>query len=397
MVVKKIHLYALSILLFIACFVALNKKYDPFYRVNGINNDNRALIEKYLDSKQQAYLIDNAIAVNLFIKYIEVPGFRLENYQFYNLLDKARLFPDVASLITNTNAIAIRLSIAFGDKAYQYCESLVSDNLVLAYLEKASFTFQNSNYYQIVRALYDNDDYQYIDHANTYALKLQNYNITSAKEKEETLKTLVNNYDKNSLHMLLTTPLQEGTTIVFQPRKNNVVIDQNHFIGSYEPNNIVEVLDISRSTYSSMYLDEGAYQSLKRMYKDLQAACGTGVILKKAYRNYSILSLHEDPTTLEKAGYSEFQLGTTVAFQHLNYSNEDFSRTDSYRWLLDNSYRYGYILRYPIDKETITHKPYQNNIFRYVGEPLAATLHAHNWTLEEYNMQPTNQIEAIGE
>ena len=119
MVVKKIHLYALSILLFIACFVALNKKYDPFYRVNGINNDNRALIEKYLDSKQQAYLIDNAIAVNLFIKYIEVPGFRLENYQFYNLLDKARLFPDVASLITNTNAIAIRLSIAFGDKAYQ--------------------------------------------------------------------------------------------------------------------------------------------------------------------------------------------------------------------------------------------------------------------------------------
>ncbi len=56
--------------------------------MNGINNDNRALIEMYLDDEEQEYLIENAIAVNEFIKYIEIPDFNLMNYKFYNALDK---------------------------------------------------------------------------------------------------------------------------------------------------------------------------------------------------------------------------------------------------------------------------------------------------------------------
>ena len=45
MKLKRWHLYLIVTLCFITAFVSINRKYDRFYRVNGINNDNRALIE----------------------------------------------------------------------------------------------------------------------------------------------------------------------------------------------------------------------------------------------------------------------------------------------------------------------------------------------------------------
>ena len=47
MKLRRWHLYAYASLCFILAFTTLNLKYDRFYRVNGINNDNRALIEQY--------------------------------------------------------------------------------------------------------------------------------------------------------------------------------------------------------------------------------------------------------------------------------------------------------------------------------------------------------------
>ena len=53
-------------------------------------------------------------------------------------------------------------------------------------------------------------------------------------------------------------------------------------------------------------------------------------------------------------------------------------------WLEKNSWRYGYIQRYPAGREQITERPYQPWHFRYVGEELAAVLFRNHWTLEEY-------------
>ena len=67
MKLKRWHLYLIVTLCFTIAFISINRKYDRFYRVNGINNDNRVLIEKYLDEKEQSYLIDNQISIDLFI------------------------------------------------------------------------------------------------------------------------------------------------------------------------------------------------------------------------------------------------------------------------------------------------------------------------------------------
>lgn len=54
-------------------------------------------------------------------------------------------------------------------------------------------------------------------------------------------------------------------------------------------------------------------------------------------------------------------------------------------WLEKNSWRYGYIQRYPAGREHITGVPYEPWHFRYVGEELAGVLFHNKWTMEEYD------------
>lgn len=366
-------------------------KYDPYYRVNGINNDNRALIEQYLTKEQQQYLIDNSIAVDKFIKYIKIPEFNLQNYEYYNMLDRAKLFGSPEDLIINTNAIVSRLEVSFGGRSLQRCQTLITNNLVMAYSNQQPFDFENIDYYQIVRVLYGNDDYSYVENTNTYIMKLHKEGFLTKDTKEETLRVLTDSYDKSSLHMLLTTPLQDGTNIVFDPTGLDVVVDQNYFIGSYEPKqkSIGPVIDIPRPDWTAFLLDNDAHTHLKELFDDLRKNCddGRGAYINRGFVEYNILLNKENRGILENPGFNEYQLGTTVVFQHKNKDEEHFNESATYQWLLENAHLYGYIIRYPEGKQEITGKEFRSNIFRYVGVELATLLHQSSWTLEEYNNQ----------
>ena len=82
MKLKTWHLFAIISILFVCSFFIVNQKFDKFYRVNGINNDNRVLIETYLTEDEQEYLIENQIQIDLFIDYIKEPDFLLKNYHY---------------------------------------------------------------------------------------------------------------------------------------------------------------------------------------------------------------------------------------------------------------------------------------------------------------------------
>ena len=98
MKLKSWHLYVLATLCFLFAFTSLNMKYDRFYRVNGIDNDNRSLIEKYLDKEEQDYLIDHGISVDEFIDYITYDQFHLQYYQYYNELKEAKKYDSLENL-----------------------------------------------------------------------------------------------------------------------------------------------------------------------------------------------------------------------------------------------------------------------------------------------------------
>ena len=68
---KRKYLFITVIALFIVSFYTINLRFDPFYRVNGINNDNRMIIEKYLSKEEQKYLVENRIPLYQFMKYMQ--------------------------------------------------------------------------------------------------------------------------------------------------------------------------------------------------------------------------------------------------------------------------------------------------------------------------------------
>lgn len=105
---------------------------------------------------------------------------------------------------------------------------------------------------------------------------------------------------------------------------------------------------------------------------------------KKIYENYYTKDNSENVDTYSaRPGHSEHQTGLAI---DINSINENFTNTKEWQWLSDNSYKYGFILRYPKDKESITGYTYEPWHYRYVGTTLAECCYNNNkWiTLEEY-------------
>ncbi|MBQ8135312.1 MAG: M15 family metallopeptidase [Clostridia bacterium] len=82
-----------------------------------------------------------------------------------------------------------------------------------------------------------------------------------------------------------------------------------------------------------------------------------------------------------RPGHSEHQSG--LAFD-VNTTSFAFIGTPEAQWLAENSYRYGFIIRYPEGKEDITGYSYEPWHIRYVGKEFAETIYKSGLTLEEY-------------
>lgn len=64
--------------------------------------------------------------------------------------------------------------------------------------------------------------------------------------------------------------------------------------------------------------------------------------------------------------------------------SESFGDTAAGRWMAENAHYYGFIVRYPADKEYITTIEYEPWHFRYVGVEAATVMYNEKLTLEEF-------------
>lgn len=85
-------------------------------------------------------------------------------------------------------------------------------------------------------------------------------------------------------------------------------------------------------------------------------------------------------------GTSEHHTGLAMDIVTPSYQTLDakYDQTDAAKWLLNNAYKYGFILRYPKDKEDITKIAYEPWHYRYVGEEHAKIMKEKNLCFEEY-------------
>lgn len=127
------------------------------------------------------------------------------------------------------------------------------------------------------------------------------------------------------------------------------------------------------------------------------AATGVNLELISAYRSYAEQASQFLDAIRRKGiastvnynaleGRSEHQLGLALDFG--DGVTKDFSlafaKSAAGVWLAQNAYNYGFILRYPSGRESVTDYAYEAWHYRYVGIETAALCFANNWTLEEY-------------
>lgn len=86
-------------------------------------------------------------------------------------------------------------------------------------------------------------------------------------------------------------------------------------------------------------------------------------------------------TIIMPPGSSEHNLGYAMDIVCVD---EWFEDTDEFQWLMDNAADYGFILRYPKDKQDITKVTYEPWHWRYVGVEAAKEMKATGQVLEEY-------------
>ena len=93
-------------------------------------------------------------------------------------------------------------------------------------------------------------------------------------------------------------------------------------------------------------------------------------------------------------GTSEHQLGLALdIIDNRNWNlDESQARMPTQQWLMENSWRYGWILRYPDEKSEITGIIYEPWHYRYVGRVVAAEIHELDVCLEEYLMMLTTGV-----
>lgn len=154
-----------------------------------------------------------------------------------------------------------------------------------------------------------------------------------------------------------------------------------------------------------MRADERCVEELKQMLADC-AAEGNQPYICSAYRSRDtqqelydnkIQRLIDDGTDPEAAprlaarevaapGTSEHELGLAFDIVDINYQilDEGQENTPTAKWLMENAWRYGFILRYPAETEDITGVAYEPWHYRYVGQGAAEQIMQLGVTLEEY-------------
>lgn len=171
-------------------------------------------------------------------------------------------------------------------------------------------------------------------------------------------------------------------------------------------NSVPEDLEITLTSLKSGHaVDERCYADLQEMMDDCRAA-GLSPLICSSYRtqekqeqlfNAEVNALLAQGLSEEEAketagtaiavpGTSEHQLGLAVDIVDINNQKLDSSQEETpvQQWLMENSWNYGFILRYPSDKSEVTGIMYEPWHYRYVGKEAAEFIYENNICLEEY-------------
>ena len=235
----------------------------------------------------------------------------------------------------------------------------------------------------------NNETPVYIDHMDEFNIKESNY-IESNYERyiaykkkhsdysDDKIITYVNiGLDHDFYTNMMETDMSDGYLIIcnkYHKLKNNYVPDL-----------------VSLDGYGGGKMERVAAKHFKEM-SNAAKKDGISIYNVSGYRSYTTQTYlyngyvsrngkAKADTFSARPGTSEHQTGLAT---DVNSVSDSFANTSAYKWLIKNSHKYGFILRYPKGKEFITGYKYEPWHYRYVGVEVAKVIYEKNITYEEY-------------
>ncbi len=306
--------------------------------------------------------IDCENSYDKLIEYYTLDDFKLEN------LDKYVNFKNKYSTIENSNIIKL-----INNELEEYIENSNTDQ---------SLKDENNKDY-IVNFLLNliNEKYYKKDNLERYV----NY---YSKNNNLTSKEIVANVNSN-----LDTTFYENYESTDTSKDTLMIVNKHYKIeNNYKPDNLVTVL--SEHGYPNK-IRADVYEEFKKMYNAAKND-NVSIFIASPYRSYSDQNAlytyyvntdgkQNADTYSARPGFSEHHTGLAMdLIPEYGLDLDTFENSDGFKWMQENAYKYGFILRYPKDKEYITGYIYEPWHYRYVGINAATTIKNEGLTFEEY-------------
>jgi D-alanyl-D-alanine carboxypeptidase len=169
---------------------------------------------------------------------------------------------------------------------------------------------------------------------------------------------------------------------------------ENSLDNNYIPDDLVKpnIRFLKNTDDEAKLMDKEVATALENLFECAKSK-GITLIGSSAYRSYKSQvrifkeSIKENGKNYAEKyvaipGQSEHQSG--LAVDVTNEARAMGKESIEAKWLSENSYKFGFILRYPEGKEDITGYNYEPWHIRYVGEDVAKYIYENDLTLEEY-------------
>ncbi len=176
-------------------------------------------------------------------------------------------------------------------------------------------------------------------------------------------------------------------------KEDQILVNKFNYLKSdYIPDDLVTIS--TQYAYDDNQIRAHVNDAYVKMWKDAKAD-GVLIIASSSFRKYEWQDILFKRYTLQKGeayaesvsarpGHSEHQTGLTMDILTNNTTMATFDETEAFAWLSKNSYKYGFILRYPKGKSYLTGYSYESWHYRYVGKEAAEKMYKENITFDEY-------------
>ncbi len=220
----------------------------------------------------------------------------------------------------------------------------------------------------------------------------KNYLSRYLKYKKEN-KNLSDEQIIKNVNMNLDLKQYEDTIKAKNLNTEKVLVNKYYYLEEdYVPDNLEEIN--KQYALNGMKLVDVAKEAFEDMAKDAKKEDLT-IVAMSSYRSYDyqvdLYNRYAKKDGTEAAdtysgrpGHSEHQTGLAVDVYNEEKDYTNFEKTDEYEWMIKHAHEYGFILRFPKDKEKETGYHFESWHYRYVGQEIAKYIKEHNISFEEY-------------